>query len=427
MKQAFSAGVSSPPFPRTPLHWVRILMSMALCGWQCLPLAAQEADTTQAVRSTFSISSAYFVNDYANNMYYVQFDLDLITASSRLSLYGYEKFSDHINGKFSRIAYYLGAHVLMESTGIFLSYHEWGHADRTVAMGGTARMSNCYSDNKWCSAPRNFLGYTGSQFFHSDGGGQVLSSGKLSGNSESGRAYLSIVDGAGVNNAMLIAEKQGEQHFLRGHASVFGQLIMGDQFSIANYGPPKTGDLAGVASNYRSTGVDTQIQEHDLRVINNKSLLSGQTVNAIKATYDFVVDGKVYAKPLTYGGFWVPNQYNYITSRGITRKWVSGYEWNDSTKLLGSYEYVVRGDSFHEPGIGIYKNFGDWDALVKVSGKSVKWANLETAFSKRINKNWKYFATAYVWDSRSLLGERNSLKLKDNKTSQASVGVAYEY
>jgi hypothetical protein len=32
-----------------------------------------------------------------------------------------------------------------------------------------------------------------------------------------------------------------------------------------------------------------------------------------------------------------------------------------------------------------------------------------------------------VWDSRSLLGERNSLKLSDNKTSQASIGVAYEY
>ena len=116
-----------------------------------------------------------------------------------------------------------------------------------------------------------------------------------------------------------------------------------------------------------------------------------------------------------------------MTSRGITRKWVSGYEWNDTTKLLGSYEYVVRGDSFAEPGLGIYKNFGEWDALVKVSGKTMDWANLETAFSMRMNKNWKLTATAYVWDSRSLLGERNSLKLKDNKTRQATVGVAYEY
>jgi hypothetical protein len=87
----------------------------------------------------------------------------------------------------------------------------------------------------------------------------------------------------------------------------------------------------------------------------------------------------------------------------------------------------VRGNSFAEPGLGVYKNFGKWDALVKVSGKTMDWANLETAFSKRLDKNWKLTATAYVWDSRSLLGERNSLKLIDNKTRQGSIGVAYEY
>ena len=147
----------------------------------------------------------------------------------------------------------------------------------------------------------------------------------------------------------------------------------------------------------------------------------------MRSVYDFSVSGKVETKPWTINGFLVPNQYNYISSRGITRKWVSGYEWDESTKILGSYEYVVRGDSFAEPGVGVYKNFGGWDALVKVSGKTLEWANLETAFSKRIDKNWKLTATAYVWDSRSLLGERNSLKLIDNKTRQGSVGVAYEY
>jgi len=52
---------------------------------------------------------------------------------------------------------------------------------------------------------------------------------------------------------------------------------------------------------------------------------------------------------------------------------------------------------------------------------------METAFSKRLNKNWKLTATAYVWDSRSLLGERNSLNFFKNKTSQFSMGMAYEY
>jgi hypothetical protein len=143
--------------------------------------------------------------------------------------------------------------------------------------------------------------------------------------------------------------------------------------------------------------------------------------------YDFITTGNTRVKPWTVGGFLVPNQYNYISSRGITRKWVSGYELNSSTKLLGSFEHVVRGDSFAETGLGVYKNFGTWDALVKVSGSSMDWANLETAFSMRLSKNWKLTANGYLWDSRSLLGERNSLRLIDNKTRQFSIGAAYEY
>jgi hypothetical protein len=198
--------------------------------------------------------------------------------------------------------------------------------------------------------------------------------------------------------------------------------------AIASYGiKGQSGDIGMMATEYRNKGIDKKITEDDLRNTNMLSLISGSTYTFVRSAYDFSVSGKVETKPWTINGFLVPNQYNYISSRGITRKWVSGYEWDESTKILGSYEYVVRGDSFAEPGLGLYKNFGGWDALVKVSGKTMDWANLETAFSKRIDKNWKLTATAYVWDSRSLLGERNSLKLIDNKTRQGSVGVAYEY
>ena len=215
---------------------------------------------------------------------------------------------------------------------------------------------------------------------------------------------------------------------MRGTGSVFSQWALLGQQAIVSYGVDgPSDDMTAVASQYRSTGVDTQIQKSDLRRINQLSLISGSTVTAVMASYDFIVNGNAKVKPWTVGGVLVPNQYNYLSSRGITRKWVSGYEWNDSTKLLGSYEYVVRGDSFAEPGLGIYKNFGEWDALVKVSGKTLGWANIETAFSKRLNNNWKLTATAYEWDSRSLMGERNSLNLFKNKTNQFSVGVAYEY
>jgi len=128
---------------------------------------------------------------------------------------------------------------------------------------------------KWCPAPRDFFEYAGSQVFNFSGGAVQPAGNYNQANANSGKATYNIISGGGVNNAMLVADKSNERHFLSGSGTV--------------------------------------------------------------------------------------------------------------------------------------------------------WANLETAFSKRIDKNWKLTATAYVWDSRSLLGERNSLKLSDNKTSQASIGVAYEY
>ena len=392
-------------------------------GLQSLSLAAQELDTPLAVRDSFSISSAYFTKDYANNIDYAQFAIDVETASGRLALYGYNKYADVLNGPVSRVLYILGSTALMGITGISTTYHEWGHASRAAAMGSSSKLYNC-NDSDSCTAPRDFFGYAASQLFNFRCGATWVEQ-DLTANSSSGRAKRVIMQGAGVNNSSLTADIQAEKYFVRGSDNVFSLLFSSGNQAISGYG--LGGDMGNVAESYRTTGVDASITASDLRNINQISFLSGSVANLFMGLYDYGKTGNTQVKPWTVGGFLVPNQFNYLSSRGITRKWVSGYEWDETTKILGSYEYVVRGDSFAEPGLGIYKNFGGWDALVKVSGKTMDWANLETAFSKRLNKNWKLTATAYVWDSRSLLGERNSLKLSDNKTSQASIGVAYEY
>ena len=393
-------------------------------GLQSLSLSAQELEAPLAVRDTFSISSGYFSRDYANNVDYAQFAMDVKSASGRLALYGYDKYADRLNGTFLRLGYLAGSGLLTASTGMDVTYHEWGHASRMVALGSSASLSSCY--DRSCPAPRDFFGYAGSQVFNFKGGYARNEGGVFRANASSGKATYNIMLGGGVNNETQVADKSDEHHFLSGSGIVFGHGL--DNLAIVKYGiKGQSGDIGMMAEEYRFKGVDKKITEDDLRNTNMLSLISGSTYTFVRSVYDFSVSGKVETKPWTIGGFLVPNQYNYISSRGITRKWVSGYEWDETTKILGSYEYVVRGDSFAEPGVGVYKNFGGWDALVKVSGKTMDWANLETAFSKRLDKNWKLTATAYVWDSRSLLGERNSLKLSDNKTSQASIGVAYEY
>ena len=98
---------------QTMLHWV--VASVVL---HHLPLAAQEVDTSPAVRDSFSISSAYFENNYANNIDYSQFEMDVETAAGRLVLYGNDKLSDYVNGPVSRVLYLLGSTVLMDISGI---------------------------------------------------------------------------------------------------------------------------------------------------------------------------------------------------------------------------------------------------------------------------------------------------------------------
>ena len=424
--QAPSNGTKDVRWPATRIKGRQLVLasSIWLAGLHSLSLAAQELETPRAVRDTFSISSGYFSKDYANNIDYAQFEMDVMSATSRLALYGYDKYADRLNGPFSRFGYLVASGWLYLLTDVGLAYHEWGHASRTVALGGTATLSRCH--NRSCPAPRDFFGYAGSQVLNFKGGYARPAGNYDQANASSGKASYNIILGGGVNNETLVADKSDEHHFLRGSGNAFGHLL--GNLAIASYGiKGPEGDIGMMAEEYRFKGVDKKITEDDLRNTNMLSLISGSTYTFARSIYDFSVSGKVETKPWTIGGFLVPNQYNYISSRGITRKWVSGYEWNESTKILGSYEYVLRGDSFAEPGLGIYKNFGGWDALVKVSGKTMDWANFETAFSMRMNKNWKLTATAHVWDSRSLLGERNSLKLKDNKTRQATVGVAYEY
>ena len=212
---------------------------------------------------------------------------------------------------------------------------------------------------------------------------------------------------------------------------VFGIFNSENRFAIAQYvtwGPDLPGnDMNNITRVYRQSGVDRNIQPDDLRKINLLSAFSGAVVSDVLARRDFIVDGKTDVQPWLIKGFLVPNQYNYLSSRGITRKWVSAYAFNDGLKILGSYESVVRGDDYSELGLGAYKDFGTWDVYAKVTGKDFDTLNLEAAASTYVAKDWKLGLKAYVWDSRSLLGERNTLDFSKNKTQQLSVALSYVY
>jgi len=115
---------------------------------QTLPLAAQEAGQPLTPMDTISISSGYFSKDYANNVDYAQTVLDESRGVERLSMLGYETYADSLSSWGSRGVYFVGTNLVTMLSNLRLSYHEWGHASRTVAMGGTASFSNCLGGKK---------------------------------------------------------------------------------------------------------------------------------------------------------------------------------------------------------------------------------------------------------------------------------------
>ena len=118
--QAPSNGTKDVRWPATRIKGRQLVLasSIWLAGLHSLSLAAQELETPRAVRDTFSINSGYFSKDYANNIDYAQFVMDVRSATSRLALYGYDKYADRLNGPFSRLAYLSGSSLLNSSTGI---------------------------------------------------------------------------------------------------------------------------------------------------------------------------------------------------------------------------------------------------------------------------------------------------------------------
>ena len=402
--------------------------AMAASSW-CL--AQELAVAPYAARDTFTLQSGYFSGDYANNVDFAQFVLEQSRGTERLARWMYQANPEKFDGPASRTVFLLGANVVNFFGNSFIAYHEWGHASRMEAGGQKAILFTCSQGN--CPAQsRDFFGYASSMLFTIDGGtGSAAGASVFRANTDSGKATQAIAAGSGVNNEIFLAERNDEQYFIKGNGGVFGIFNSENRFAIAQYvtwasdGP--SNDMTISARAYRTSGVDPNIQADDLRKINLLSAFSGAVVSDVLARRNFIVDGKTDAQPWMINGFWVPNQYTYLSSRGITRKWVGGYVVSDSLKLLGSYESVVRGDAYSEIGLGAYKDFGTWDGYAKVTGKDFDSLNLEAAVSSFVAKDWKLGLKAYVWDSRSLLGERNTLDFSKNKTQQLSATLSYLY
>ena len=377
-----------------------------------------------------TFDSGYISANKADNYSYKLFAVEGQRAYNRLFEVINRKYLSDLSS-FTRIGYFLGSSFVVSTSinAIPTTYHEWGHFSRDRALGGTSSNIHAGKELSYVGGDTTFFSYLLSSqkaigqsayVAYSDSNNYV-------GNSSGGNAVKSIVYGAGLNNETALAEHYDEEFFFYERPTLFNSLWQ----MKSRLGPSLYrnigGDIDLAVSDYNSNGVTSSLTADKLRAVNVYSLLSGSNISALIAAYNYTSDGVTNYTPLMWGNFLVPNQSNYFSTRGITRKIQSGYAHTPNTKFVFGLEYVDLGQSFTEYNFGVNHNWDSWQAYGKLTVSEKGYLNAEFNLSKKLTQNLKLGAYLAQWDSRSLLGERNSLKLSANTTNQGGLRISYLY
>jgi hypothetical protein len=388
-------------------------------------------EASERPKDSLTLDSAYFAGDMRDNYSYKPFILEVQRGSNRLFEEIHNQFLPDTTAGV-RGAFFVGATVFSNLLAPN-SYHEWGHFSRQRAMGSVDSKlhlgvcDNCDpigGDSQFFRYWLRELRAPGSSAYVSYSQASALSANPLS-----GAATNVIYQGAGINNDVYLAEAQDEEFFFDERPLVFGVgfNLKSRVMTLLYQGESDLNDLNQLIDSYRTTGVDARLALNDIYQAHYWTLLSGSNISALRAAYRYIAHGRLVYEPLMIGSFLIPNQSNYYSSRGLTRKIQSGYRFSQDTKLVFGIEYVERGEPFRELNFGAYRRHGPWTVLGKLTVGDYRYTNLEFRVGRRITRYVELGLYGAAWDSRSLLGERNTLLLRKDKTSQGGIRLSYIY
>lgn len=381
-------------------------------------------------KDRISIDSAYFFNQKTNNRSYVYAAYEVESTLERISVHLIEKYS------FPKpVPLWVQKTLIYSIYSIsqYPVYHEWGHFTRAHALGLQAHFGPGFT---FSSSPdiEDFFSFvfdrmsplrlvflslpsTASTYYVSyntwyNGLSEEEKSDKL-------MNWNIILSGAGLNNQSDYADFCDEQLFLNQNLSVFKGISAFLHRSASSYYPDgiSGSDTTSLKGYYKFENT-SPLHEAGLW-----SILSGSNLALLKS----LIKGDPVVTPLTYKGFLMPNQTNYFSSYGLSRKWSSGYGANDHFALLFSLEYVENGKPFQEYMMGFRYKKNEYTTLSKTYVSGTGFFNQELCVEKKFADTWAVSGYFGLWDSRSLVGQRHSLNLKENTSYQLGLKFSYLY
>lgn len=372
-------------------------------------------------KDRFGIDSAYFFNQKENNRSYLYAAYDIESLLERTTGHFVDTYSSDKTIPLwiqKTLAYSL--YTAMQ----YPVYHEWGHLTRAQALGIKSYMimPNFSNDTK----TDNFFLFSMSRITPFFSASPYTSYQDISAwyqdLSEEERTnkwmnWQMILSGAGINNQSDYADFCDEQLFLNHNISLFRGVSALLHRSASLYYPDNLSDITSLKGYYKFENT-SPLHEAGLW-----SILSGTNLSILKS----LIKGDPVVTPLTYKGFLIPNQTNYFSSYGLSRKWSSGYSANDDFAFLLSFEYVENGKPFQEYMMGFRYQKNDYTTLSKTYLSGTGFVNHELHVEKKLADTWAVSGYFALWDSRSLVGQRHSLNLRETTSYQLGLKFSYLY
>lgn len=338
----------------------------------------------------------------------------------------------HSNG--SRAGVFIGAELLagfVMDESFLKALHEQSHGSRMAAGGLKYEFDN---------GEDSFFPYYFSSFGKSGGWTQPI-----------GNPYFQIDDkaaeyiannggadhvevftsAAGINAEMAYASYLQDQLYFNGaHLSQGLSIILGKASSLKYQvdDDDDGNDLKEIEKAYQNMGIDAETD--DLKQANIVALLlSASTWQYFLGISDYVQNGKTELNQWAFHGFRIPEFTSYATTRGISMKMDTGYQFNDDLHLTLGVEHVYKGKSATEYTVGMRKELPVMSGLTLQGHAIMGYGTGYQLHSElSVTDSFSLYAGANYDELDSLNGERYIQSLKDGiKDWSVFGGVRWHY
>lgn len=310
-----------------------------------------------------------------------------------------------------------------------LAFHEMGHGLRCRAMKRDFQFCTTKGQGGSFSKSENFWGYMLKSTFRL----------KTSGFTRSSDAFNNpkddlIVSAGGVNNETYLGERISNAIYnekLYGKLPAFAYIYAKLSpliYSLSNASPDDLShDINNIVNKFKDLNIN--VSKSNIQTAYMVSMIGGTSLAIFKS----ITCGRRHIEPMQFYNFRVPDVFAYITSYGVSYKFLSGYTVFDGLKLNIGFERVMHGITKNEFSFGIngvIKNIEiESNIYLGCSG-----ASFEIGVSGRLSRKLKANLRLASFSNKSLMGERHtkSFYASDKTTPQSrsnmiSVGISYIY